>query len=334
MASLAGVLVPRGTREREFADAVADSERPLIIDFERRTGRVLSSLSLARARTLASTTRDAPSALSQSRLVCVCVKVDFRRAWCWVPLPGRCQCASRDLREREREKRRARRQRAGGCRRVYAESLLVGLGQRALLLGLRERARRREAARGARRRRLGLGASSRRRVLFRFPRITETRSSLERRRRSREGPPLERDWEGFFSRRFFKGDSWSRPPPRAKVSTRERENRADARRESLGLFFLFSLEHSCFRVKCETQTRQCVFFPPAEMEKKSSVAQETAKHPVPPYGVFSPVVQHVLQQWSSDAKKLQYVRLWLTVATDADGAVLRRLFQDSSRRTN
>jgi len=46
--------------------------------------------------------------------------------------------------------------------------------------------------------------------------------------------------------------------------------------------------------------------------------EEADRHPPPPFGLWSPVVQHVLEQWSADAKKLQYVRLWLCVATNAD----------------
>lgn len=36
-------------------------------------------------------------------------------------------------------------------------------------------------------------------------------------------------------------------------------------------------------------------------------------HPVPPFGIEDPVIQHLLMNWTSDPQKLRYVSLWLTV---------------------
>lgn len=45
---------------------------------------------------------------------------------------------------------------------------------------------------------------------------------------------------------------------------------------------------------------------------------DQSEHPCPSFGIYSPVVMHLLQQWTSDANKLQYVKLWLGVAANAD----------------
>lgn len=59
--------------------------------------------------------------------------------------------------------------------------------------------------------------------------------------------------------------------------------------------------------------------PPAPVADADGWREESVRHPCPSFGVFSPVVQRVLQQWSTDTNKLQYVRLWLGVATNVDG---------------
>jgi hypothetical protein len=40
---------------------------------------------------------------------------------------------------------------------------------------------------------------------------------------------------------------------------------------------------------------------------------ETEEHPLPPFGIQSPVISHLLESWTSDAQKLKYVTLWLSV---------------------
>ncbi|CAM9892541.1 unnamed protein product [Scytosiphon promiscuus] len=39
--------------------------------------------------------------------------------------------------------------------------------------------------------------------------------------------------------------------------------------------------------------------------------EETVEHPAPDYGVDSPVIRYLLQQWSADPDKLKYLSLWL-----------------------
>ena len=49
--------------------------------------------------------------------------------------------------------------------------------------------------------------------------------------------------------------------------------------------------------------------------------EELCSHPLPPFGLDSPVISHLLGNWTSDAKKLQYLRLWLQCITDASKEV-------------
>lgn len=41
--------------------------------------------------------------------------------------------------------------------------------------------------------------------------------------------------------------------------------------------------------------------------------EETEIHPLPPFGIQSPVISYLLESWTSDASKLKYVTLWLSV---------------------
>lgn len=45
---------------------------------------------------------------------------------------------------------------------------------------------------------------------------------------------------------------------------------------------------------------------------------DTMDRPCPSFGIYSPVVTHLLQQWTADPNKLKYVQVWLGVAADSD----------------
>mmetsp|Transcript_94061 Transcript_94061/g.269284 ORF Transcript_94061/g.269284 Transcript_94061/m.269284 type:complete len:113 (+) Transcript_94061:227-565(+) len=46
---------------------------------------------------------------------------------------------------------------------------------------------------------------------------------------------------------------------------------------------------------------------------KGAWEEEYSAHPVPPFSIDSPVIQHLLASWTADGQKLRYVSLWLTV---------------------
>ena len=44
--------------------------------------------------------------------------------------------------------------------------------------------------------------------------------------------------------------------------------------------------------------------------------EESETHPLPPFGLDSPVISHLLASWTTDAQKIQYLRLYLQCLTD------------------
>uniref|UniRef100_A0A7S3K3N6 PDZ domain-containing protein n=1 Tax=Aureoumbra lagunensis TaxID=44058 RepID=A0A7S3K3N6_9STRA len=55
-------------------------------------------------------------------------------------------------------------------------------------------------------------------------------------------------------------------------------------------------------------------------QQLSSWQTLTITEPCPSFGIRSPEIDHLIDQWTNDPKKAQYVRLWLAVAADAYGA--------------
>ncbi|CAM9974630.1 unnamed protein product, partial [Phaeothamnion confervicola] len=47
------------------------------------------------------------------------------------------------------------------------------------------------------------------------------------------------------------------------------------------------------------------------MPRGGDWVEEKEEHPTPGYGIDSPVIQYLLQSWSSDPEKLRYLSLWL-----------------------
>uniref|UniRef100_A0A7S2SIB0 WW domain-containing protein n=1 Tax=Rhizochromulina marina TaxID=1034831 RepID=A0A7S2SIB0_9STRA len=60
--------------------------------------------------------------------------------------------------------------------------------------------------------------------------------------------------------------------------------------------------------------------PGASVVEFTNWRRETQDNPVPPFGIGSPVIQHLLASWTSDPQKLRYVSLWLSVLINEDPA--------------
>ena len=55
------------------------------------------------------------------------------------------------------------------------------------------------------------------------------------------------------------------------------------------------------------------FISASPQDAPSHWKEELDMHPVPPFGINSPVIRHLLTSWTQDQQKLEYVNLWLKV---------------------
>jgi len=58
--------------------------------------------------------------------------------------------------------------------------------------------------------------------------------------------------------------------------------------------------------------------PGASVVEFTGWRKEVQENPIPPFGIDSPVIQHLLASWTTDPQKLRYVSLWLTVLINED----------------
>lgn len=67
---------------------------------------------------------------------------------------------------------------------------------------------------------------------------------------------------------------------------------------------------------CVTATTPGKFLPPSSPAINSGWTKELDNHPLPPYGLSSPVILHLLSSWTSDEQKVKYLKTYLQCLTD------------------